>query len=171
MNSWLAHRVGDVGDQWTQAPTAQETKQGYKKTDAMSLQLKTSGLEAQLADLSVQTAGLSPEVETLHGQVLALLPKLNALVTQGKGDYWSLLSSYNAYEAQYVDILSRAEPADADAPPPPPKVVPKPGGGVETYAQPPPKVTVAPKSTWGWWVAGGLALVGAVLLGKGIVRL
>lgn len=135
-SSWapLNYYVGQPGSEWTQAPTAQEQTQGYKKTDLMTLQIKIGQLRTQI-DKLLKSADPSTDPAALNA-LKDLLVKVTQLDTDaahlasgvpGAPFYAVLASRYGQYKATFdgfgvEQVVEPPAPAPgkttASAPPP-----------------------------------------------------
>lgn len=170
------------GDEWMQAPTTQDKKLGYKKTDAMTLAMRADAMRARLTEISDQSSGQSPEVEALRTKCIELAvncasfrdyPQNYASGAAEQGAlYKQLASRVDGVAAELADLESRIEPAPEDAPAPPLKAVKvavpatptQPATTKTAVVQPPPPAVVVKKKGPSK-VAIGLAVVAVVALG------
>lgn len=136
--------VGDEGSQYMQVPTAQETAQGYKKTDVYTLRVKATQLLDKTNQLSDDTGGQSPEVEGLKAALAVFQAQCVALEQHGVGNYFALSAKLVEYTGQLADIMSRAVPNDEPAPPPAPASAFRPGAPAPKPAPPPAPLVVKP---------------------------
>lgn len=170
-----ALRVSGVGagpgDEWMQTKTAQEKKQGYLKTDVMTLRMKADQLLADVTNLLSQIGdgtGSDPEsvaeLQQIKARAATLAFNAKALEIGQGGSFGALQIEYSTIKVLFDEILSRAgapEPEPAPAPPP----APKPGQPVPPPAPPPapkPPVVLKKKKNVLLWGAIGAAAAVAV---------
>lgn len=174
----------DPGAGWGQAPTEQEKKQGYKKTDVMTLQIKCSQLRAKLEDVlaNVDAAATDPgslaALKVLLTAVISCESEVALLANSGSSmsKYNQLTAKYNALAAEWAGYgIEEAAPppvksssGTAGSPP-----VSQPATVVKPADPGKPTVTVKSKAgEWDWllYAAGALAVVG-VLIGTKVIKL
>lgn len=173
----------DPGAGWGQAPTEQEKKQGYKKTDVMTLQIKCGQLRAKVDDLvsNVDAAATDPGslafLKKLQTDVVSLETAVAALANgsnTGFQQYPILLIKYNGLAAQYASmgIEEAAPPPAPSSNPASPPVVQAPTT-VKPAAPGAPVITTKSKAgDWDWllYVSAAAAVLG-VLVGTKVIRL
>jgi hypothetical protein len=175
---WVGLSPSDPGSGWGQAPTAQEQAQGYKKTDVMTLSIKVGQLRAKVEDLVAQAdpstdAGSMALLTKLASDVVALDTAVAYLLSSGgtpTNNYPLDLIRYNALQATYdsfgiEQVVAPAPKASPAAPAPAPVTT-----TVKPAAPSAPTIVKKPASSWGYWLAGGLALVGVALIGAGVLK-